>query len=286
MNPTVDTSVPSPADLETMCIELSRGAADVVAQARRDELSVSTKSTATDLVTEVDRRSEAWLLETLYRRRPDDAVLAEESAARPGRSGVRWILDPIDGTVNFVLGLPQYAVSVAVEVDGEVAAGAVCNPVSGELFSACQDGPARLGGATLHGPRAVALERAVVGTGFSYDAAMRERQMGVAAPLLPRIGDLRRLGSAALDLCFLAAGRLDAYYEAGLHPWDHAAGGLIAERAGCAVSGLRGNAAGSLMYAAAGRDLAPAFFAELAALDADRVSRPLDSAYRPSDPPS
>ena len=139
-----------------------------------------------------------------------------------------------------MLGIPLYAVSVAAEVDGSVVAGAVANPVSGELFRAHLGGGAYLDGERLSGPREVALEQAVIVTGFAYDSAMRRRQMAVAAPLLPRIADLRRLGSAALDLCFVAAGRCDASYEAGLNPWDYAAGALIAAEAGCVVGGLRG----------------------------------------------
>ncbi|WP_375490913.1 inositol monophosphatase family protein [uncultured Jatrophihabitans sp.] len=288
MNP--QTPIPSDAELEAMCVELATGAARLVADARagQDGITVDSKSTATDLVTDVDRRSEAWLLEQLTRLRPADAVLAEEGASHDGTSGVRWVLDPIDGTVNFVLGLPLYAVSVAVEVDGDVAAGAVCNPASGELFQASRSGPARLDGAQLGARRSVPLARAVIGTGFAYDPAMRERQMRVAAPLLPRVGDLRRLGSAALDLCFVAAGRLDGYFEVGLNPWDYAAGGLIARRAGCVTSGLRGAAPGSRMYAAAPADLAPELFGVLEALAADRVSSsPSAGPASPStDPPS
>ncbi len=284
MNASLRAGVPTPAELESLCVELATGAAAVVEAGRRRGMAVDTKSTATDLVTEVDRRSEQWLLDELGRRRPHDAVLAEEGAGRAGASGVRWVLDPIDGTVNFVLGLPLYAVSVAAEVDGVSVAGAVCNPASGELFHACRGGQAKLGDAVLSGPRAVPLGRAVIGTGFSYDAAVRERQMRVAAPLLPRIGDLRRLGSAALDLCFLAAGRLDGYFEAMLNPWDHAAAGLIATQAACQVVGLRGSAPGAHMVAAAGPGLAAELFAVLESLDADRVA--LSNSPTSSVPPS
>jgi len=280
----VPTDVPSPADspdtspraLESLAVELALGAAEVVTRLRGEYvghhgLAVSAKSTATDLVTEVDRATERWLVDQLHARRPDDAVLGEEGGDRAGRSRVRWVVDPIDGTVNFVLGIPHYAVSVAAEVDGEVVAGAVSNPVSGETFRAHRGGGAYLGEQRLTGPREVPLARAVVATGFGYDAAARARQVAAVAPLLARIADIRRLGAASLDLCFLGAGRVDAYFEAALNRWDHAAGGLVAMEAGCVVSGLRGQPPGRHLYAATRPELADEFFAALESVDADRV---------------
>ncbi|WP_375476243.1 inositol monophosphatase family protein [uncultured Jatrophihabitans sp.] len=270
----MESPAASAAELGDLCRELALGAAALVRAARRDGIAVDAKSTATDLVTDVDRASERWLSEELARRRPGDAILAEEGGAlgAPGvRGGTRWLLDPIDGTVNFVLGIPHYAVSVAVEVDGAVVAGAVANPASGETFTAVSGSGAYLDGVRLGARRDVSLARAVLGTGFGYDAALRRRQVAVVAPLLPQVGDIRRLGSAALDLCFLAAGRLDGYFEAGLHEWDHAAGGLIAVEAGCAISGLRGRPPSGRLYAAAAPALAGELFAVLAALGADDV---------------
>ncbi len=258
--------------LEQFAVELAAGAGDLVARASHGELQVSAKSTQTDLVTAVDRASEQWLVEQIEKRRPGDAVLAEEGGGRHGTSGVRWVLDPIDGTVNFVLGLPQYAVSVAAEIDGVVVAGAVCNPVTKEMFHARLGGGSYLGDARLRGPRDVALERAVIGTGFGYGAARRGRQAAVVAELLARIGDIRRQGSAALDLCAVACGRLDGYYEAGLSRWDFAAGALVASEAGCLTSGLRARDAGERMTAACGPTLAPALFALLTELGADLVT--------------
>jgi myo-inositol-1(or 4)-monophosphatase len=260
-------------ELHELAIELAEGAAAVVLDSRRVGMSVTAKSTATDLVTEVDRAAERWLVDRVAARRPRDAVLGEEGAGRAGDSGVRWVLDPIDGTVNFVLGLPQFAVSVAAELDGMVVAGAVCNPVTGETFHARQGGGAYLGDVRLAGPREVPLARAVVATGFGYDAAVRAQQADVAGALLSRVADIRRLGAASLDLCFLAAGRVDAYYESGLNLWDHAAGGLVAVEAGCVTSGLRGRPADADLYAAAGAGLAADFFALLETLGADRISR-------------
>jgi myo-inositol-1(or 4)-monophosphatase len=270
---TIDAAgrAPLPTELLDMCVSLATGAADLVRDARHGGMAVDTKSTATDLVTEVDTACERWLTGQILARRPDDAILGEEGAGRGGRSGVRWLVDPIDGTVNFVLGIPHYAVSVAAEVDGVVVAGAVCNPVSGELYRASAGGGAFCGERRLTGPRDVPLERAVVATGFGYAVALRTGQGTVAARLLAHIADLRRLGCAALDLCFLAAGRVDAYFEAGLHAWDHAAGALIATEAGGVVTGLRGRTPSGRMLAAAGASLAPDFFAQLEALDADEV---------------
>ncbi|HZY75918.1 MAG TPA: inositol monophosphatase family protein, partial [Jatrophihabitantaceae bacterium] len=222
-------------------------------------------------VTAADKATESWLRDELARLRPDDAVLGEESGAEAGTSAVRWVVDPIDGTVNFVLGLPQYAVSVAAEVDGRTVAGAVLNPATGELFHAHLGGGAYLGDTRLHGPRDVELARAVVGTGFAYAAQRRQRQAAVVAQLLPAVADLRRLGSASLDLCAVAAGRLDAYFEAGLNPWDYAAGLLIATEAGCAATGLRDREPGPTLAAVARPELLADLAALLERLDADRV---------------
>lgn len=260
-----------PGQLEKFAVELATGAAAVVAAYGRGGLAVTSKSTVTDLVTEADRASERWLVEQISAARPNDAILAEEGAGAGGSSGVRWLLDPIDGTVNYVLGLPQYAVSVAAELDGQVQAGAVCNVVSGEVFRAHRGGGAHLGGDRLHGPRSVPLNRAVIGTGFSYDAARRARQGALLARLLPRVADIRRLGSASLDLCAVAAGRLDGYFEAGLQPWDYAAGVLIAAEAGCAASGLRNREPSSQCTAVTGAALAVEFFASLEELDVDEL---------------
>jgi myo-inositol-1(or 4)-monophosphatase len=262
---------PAFAELEELAVHLAEGAGAVVQEGRLTALQVTAKSTATDLVTEVDRASERWLVEQVRAERPGDGILGEEGGERSGSTGVRWIVDPIDGTVNFVLGLPEYAVSVAAEVAGQVVAGAVANPVTGETFHARVGGGAYLGTDLLTGPRDVPLSRAVIGTGFGYDAQLRARQVAALVSLLPQVGDIRRLGAASLDLCYVAAGRLDGYFEAGLSPWDHAAGGLVASEAGCLASGLRGRAPSSRLYAVAGAHAAEAFFALLESVDADQV---------------
>ena len=266
---------PSPVALAALAVELATGAAKQILALRDSlagaELEVDSKSTATDLVTSADTASERWLVKRILAARPHDGVVGEEGADRPGSSGVRWVVDPIDGTVNFVLGLPFYAVSVAAEHGGTVVAGAVCNVESGEVFHAAQGHGAYLGDRRLHGPRQVPLARAVIGTGFGYDAARRSRQIAVVAELLPQIADIRRLGAASLDLCSVAAGRLDGYFEAGLNHWDYAAGALIAAEAGCLVGGLRAREPSSQITVAAG----PAVYSELVAvlegLDADAV---------------
>jgi myo-inositol-1(or 4)-monophosphatase len=255
--------------LAGLCAQFATGAADLVNNTAAGK--VDAKSTVTDLVTAADRASEAWLIEQIRAARPDDAVLGEEGGERAGSSGVRWVIDPIDGTVNFVLGLPQYAVSVAAEIDGRAVAGAVCNPATGELFHARRGAGAFLGETRLSGPRGVPLERAVIATGFAYAPAVRARQAEVVAQLLPRIADIRRLGSASLDLCAVACGRVDGYFESGLNPWDWAAGALIAEEAGCVVAGPGGQSPSARITVAADAALGPVLQDVLTELGADAV---------------
>ena len=281
MDSPVGVSAATPELLE-VAVALARGAGDVVrdgaaeVRSRAGGVGVSSKSTPTDLVTEVDRATERWLLERLRDWRPDDAVLGEEGGATEGSSGVRWLLDPIDGTVNFVLGLPDHAVSVAAEVDGVVVAGAVYAPATGELHHASLGGGAHLtraGGdeVRLTGPRGVPLDRAVLGTGFGYDPARRSAQAAVLARMIDRIADVRRIGAASLDLCAVAAGRLDGYWEVGLNAWDWGAGLLVATEAGALATGLYGRAPGAHMTAVAGPSCAAELFAVLEELDADAV---------------
>jgi myo-inositol-1(or 4)-monophosphatase len=264
-------------ELGKYAVHLAQGAAQLIQRTDRRragtalELDLHSKSTSTDLVTVVDRASEQWLIDQITRDRPGDGVLGEEGGERAGTTGVRWVVDPIDGTVNFVLGLPDFSVSVAAELDGQVVAGAVCNPVSGELFHATLGGGAWLGDLRLTGPRDITIERAVIGTGFGYNRELRGRQARVAAELLPRIADIRRLGSAALDLCSVAAGRLDGYFETGLNPWDYGAGALIAAEAGCQVTGLHGAPVSARIAVAAGPALAADLIALLEELGADQV---------------
>lgn len=229
---------------------------------------VDTKSTETDVVTAADRAVETLVVSLLSEARPGDAVLAEESGASGTGSRVRWILDPIDGTVNYVYGLPQYAVSLAAEVDGEVVAGVVVNPVTGEQWSAAAGRGAYRGARRLRCSRVTQLSQTLVATGFGYDARRRAHQAKVLAGLLPRVRDVRRLGAASLDLCFAAEGRVDAYFEKGLSPWDWAAGALIAREAGLLVTGLAGRAPGDGLVVAAPPGVYQQLHDELVDLDA------------------
>lgn len=220
----------------------------------RPRLATATKSTPTDLVSEVDLAAERLIRGRLAEARPRDAILGEEGGDAPGTSGVRWIVDPLDGTVNFLFGIPQWAVSVACEDEDGPLLGVVYDPLRDELWAARRDGPATLNGAELAPSARADLATALVATGFGYDADVRETQARIAARLLPRVRDIRRIGSAALDLAWTAGGRFDAYYERGIQRWDFAAGALICERAGLHVRVLEPDppADGGLVVAPAG----------------------------------
>jgi myo-inositol-1(or 4)-monophosphatase len=245
----VTAFLPAPryADLLALAVDVAREAAALVRRGRAtagDDVEV--KSSPVDVVTAVDTAAERLVVDLLLRARPEDGVLGEEGADRDGTSGVRWVIDPIDGTVNFLYDLPAYAVSIAAEVAGTVRAGVVLNVATGELFTASSGGGAHLLApgspepVRLVGGRPVSLEQSLIATGFGYRVEQRQVQGAVVAALLPRVRDIRRHGSAALDLCAAAAGRVDAYYELDLKPWDHAAGALIAAEAGLVVTGLAG----------------------------------------------
>jgi myo-inositol-1(or 4)-monophosphatase len=259
-----------PQQLLVLARDVVEKAAALVAEARAEALGqVSTKSTPTDPVTAADHAAERFVVEALLAVRPDDGVLGEEGGAREGASGVRWVLDPIDGTVNYLYGIPAYAVSLAAQVDGQTVAGVVRNVATGEEWTARRGGGAYRDGVRLTGSVETRLAKALVGTGFGYDAEMRRHQARVLLDVLPVVRDIRRGGSAALDLCAAAEGRLDAYYERGLSPWDLAAGELVATEAGLVVSGLRGLPAGEPMTVAAPPELHGALQDLLASLDAD-----------------
>lgn len=262
-----------PADLLAIAVEAAHAAARLVVDERPPgSLGVAaTKSSATDIVTVMDQRAEALLVELLTAARPDDGFVGEEGATKDGTSGVTWVIDPIDGTVNYLYEIPSYGVSVAARVDGEVVAGVVVNPVSGETFTAVRGQGAFLDGAAIRVNAAPDLSLAMVATGFGYSAARRARQAEVLLHVLPRVRDVRRMGAASIDLCALACGRVDAYYEQGLKPWDLAAGGLIAAEAGATVGGLAGRPAGEALVVAAPPGLFEALVELLAGLGADEV---------------
>jgi myo-inositol-1(or 4)-monophosphatase len=232
---------PEPAELLSLAVDVAAGAAQLIDAARPEDRRPSdTKSSPTDLVTEVDRASEALIVAGLLAARPHDGIVGEEGTDRPGTSGVRWVVDPIDGTTNFVYGVPGFAVSLAAEVDGRVVAGVVHDPRHGEVFTATLGGGAQRNGRTIAVAAPTTLERALVATGFSYEPERRRRQAHVLTAVLPAVRDIRRQGAASVDLCWVACGRVDACYERGLAPWDHAAGALIAAEAGAVVSDLDG----------------------------------------------
>jgi myo-inositol-1(or 4)-monophosphatase len=202
--------------------------------------AVHAKSTPTDLASEADLAAEAAIRELLAERRPDDALLAEEGGGDQHleRGRVRWVVDPLDGTINFLFGIPQWCVSVACDDERGTLAGVVYDPMRDELFAATLDGPATLDGEPVAARPEAPLAEALIVTGFAYDADVRERQAALLARLVPRARDVRRMGSAALDLAWLAAGRYDAYFERTVQPWDVAAGSLLVQRAGLEVRDL------------------------------------------------
>lgn len=236
---------PAPRAEDGALLDLARDLAERAGRLAQELRSVAanedqTKSSLTDLVTEADRAAEEAIIGGILAVRPDDAILGEETAARAGTSGVRWIIDPIDGTTNYVYGVPAYAVSIAVERDGELVAGVVHDPVARTTYAATHGGGATRDGRPIRCSTREVLATSLIGTGFSYLAPRRADQARVLLELLPRIRDIRRFGAASLDLCAVAEGRLDAYYEHGLELWDLAAGWLIAREAGATVGDLRG----------------------------------------------
>ncbi|WAZ24604.1 inositol monophosphatase [Streptomyces cinnabarinus] len=237
---------PLHSDLLRIAQEAARRAGDLLRDGRPADLAVArTKSSPIDVVTEMDIAAEKLITDLISGRRPDDGFLGEEGASTEGTSGVRWIVDPLDGTVNYLYGLPTWAVSIAAEQDGETVVGVVAAPMRGETYYAVRGGGARATGA-WDGERELAcrpappLEQALVSTGFNYVSAVKLHQAEVAHRLIPLLRDIRRSGSAAVDLCDVASGRLDGYYERGLHPWDLAAGDLIAREAGALTGGRPG----------------------------------------------
>ena len=222
-----------PVALRDLALVTAREAGELIVRLRREGVEVAgTKSSDIDIVTAADRASERLVLDRLLGARPDDGLVGEEGDDLRGTSGVVWIVDPIDGTVNYLYGLPHFAVSIAAEVDGEVVAGVVLAPALGLEYAASLGGGATCNGQPVRPRPAVPLGQRLVGTGFSYEQEARAREATYVARLLPRIRDIRRLGSCALDICAVASGLLDAYVEEGAHIWDHAAAGLICTEAG------------------------------------------------------
>jgi myo-inositol-1(or 4)-monophosphatase len=222
----------------------------------RPAQGVGTKSTPTDLVSDADRDAEALLVAIIERERPDDGMLAEEGGARRSSSGLTWILDPLDGTVNFLFGIPVWSVSIAVEDQEGTLVGVVYDPTRAEMFTAVRDEGAALNGRPIRVSESSELSTALIGTGFAYDPAARRVQAALLPRVLPKVRDIRRAGSAALDLSFVACGRLDGFYEGNMEKWDKAAGVLLIREAGGRVSELAAPIEGlSPGLIASGRDL-------------------------------
>jgi myo-inositol-1(or 4)-monophosphatase len=285
---------PDPEELLALAAETATATATMLAEegARQRPEVVQTKSSLTDVVTAMDRRAEAMITERIRAARPGDSILGEEGGENRGAGdgagdpAVRWIVDPLDGTVNYLYGLADWSVSIAAESGGVIVAGVVAAPLRGETYLAARGhgatmrtaaGPATAVGRgrpgvvpALRCHQGVPLAQALVGTGFGYLPGRRRVQGEVVSALLPRIRDIRRGGSASVDLCSVAAGRLDAFYERGLNYWDYAAGGLIAEEAGARVTGLGGRPASPSFTVAAGPGLYEELTEVLAALTPER----------------
>ena len=222
---------------------------------------LASKTSATDPVSDADREAERVIRELLSAERPDDGLVGEEGSRIEGEHSRRWIVDPLDGTVNFLYGLRAWGVSIALEDEDGLAVGVVFNPVSGECFAAERGKGATMSGRPIHVTDCRSLDRAMVATGFSYEADYRAEQAKLLVELLPRIRDLRRAGAAALDLAYVATGRVDAYYERGLKRWDEAAGLLLVREAGGVTDELHGEPHG--VVAAATPELCAELYARL-----------------------
>ena len=242
-------------ELLRLATDAAEAAGTWLAEHQQGVAVTATKSSLTDIVTAADTTAEEIIRATVARARPRDSFLGEESTARQGSSDVRWIVDPIDGTVNYWYGLPTWSVSIAVERGGAVVAGVVLTPMLRRRYTATT-GDAQCNGVPISTSGCVDLSQALLATGFSYDHRERARQGTALAQVLPRVRDIRRLGSAALDLCLLAAGEVDLYFERGLAEWDRAAGSFIASQAGATVAQVGTLTLGS----------APALFDDFAAL--------------------
>ena len=250
-------------ELLLVASELARAAGDMALAGRKTGLqNVQTKSTATDMVTEFDRASEKLIVEGMRERRPFDAIVGEEGASIAGTSGITWYIDPIDGTTNFLYDLPAWAVSIGAEDSNGPLAGVVYIPSLGEMFSATRGGGAYLNGSPINCNTIADVSQALVCTGFSYSAEQRTVQAQRVSQFIHKIRDIRRAGAAAIDLCFVACGRIDAYFEENLHQWDIAAGILIAHEAGCRSGDFSGNSARPAEILTA----APAIFDQLSQL--------------------
>ncbi|MGI9596639.1 MAG: inositol monophosphatase family protein [Acidimicrobiales bacterium] len=263
---------PSSTELLDLATGLAEKAGSTITEMRAGAVSsATTKSSPTDPVTAADREAEEMIVAGILEARPDDGIVGEEGTDRTGRTGVVWHIDPIDGTTNYLYDIPAYSVSIAAQVEGAVVAGVVLNPAADELYAARAGRGATRNGLPIAASTTDQLASCLVATGFGYIAERRRVQAEVIAALLPEVRDLRRFGSAALDLCAVACGRVDAYFEAGLNSWDFAAGWLIASEAGAVCDDLRDGDPSERFLMAAAPGVHRSLTTALQRLDADRV---------------
>lgn len=265
-------------ELHELNVGLAVEAAELARTRRAEGVAVAaSKSSLVDIVTEADREVERLVVDRIRAARPDDGILGEEGTSVAGTSGLTWVIDPIDGTVNYLYDIPAYAVSIAL-VEGEpdpttwrAVSAAVVNAATGERYEALRGGGARRDGREIRVADAVPAEVALVATGFGYDAGRRQRQAAVVQRLIGSVRDIRRGGSASLDLAWVASGRLNAYYEIGLQPWDMAAGALLVEEAGGVVRGWQGAPASTAFLLAGHADVADELAVLLAGMRPDEI---------------
>jgi myo-inositol-1(or 4)-monophosphatase len=232
----------------------------------RERIEVETKSSSSDMVSEMDRGAERLLVDGILAARPHDGILGEEGTNTQGTSGVRWVIDPLDGTTNYLYGQPQWSVSIGIEIDGVASVGVVDAPMLRETYTAALGSGAWCNERRLYVSPCDSLASALIATGFGYDASLRQWQGAIVSTLLPEIRDIRRAGSAALDLCFVASGRVDAYYERGCNAWDLCGGSVVIREAGGLATGLTDAEPSRHLAVAAGASLHPLLRARLRSL--------------------
>lgn len=249
-------------ELVSLAEEVARSAGALLMQ-RPDSFTFTEKSSAVDFATQMDQQAESLIVKSLLAARPDDGIIAEEGAAQPSKSGITWVIDPLDGTVNYLYGLPGWNISIAAKNSDGVVAGVVFAPTINSLWKATKGGGAYLNNKAIKCNDPVNLNLALIATGFSYDLELRKEQGARIQKLIPQIRDLRRNGAAAVDLCYVAMGAVDAYFESSLKEWDFAAGGLIATEAGALISGRTGGAPDGDMVVCAGPSLHAQLLAQI-----------------------
>ena len=249
-------------ELVSLAEEVARSAGALLMQ-RPDSFTFTEKSSAVDFATQMDQQAEALIVKSLLAARPDDGIIAEEGAAQISKSGITWVIDPLDGTVNYLYGLPGWNISIAAKNQDGVIAGVVFAPTINSLWKATKYGGAFFNDKSIKCNDPVNLNLALIATGFSYDLELRKEQGARIQKLIPQIRDLRRNGAAAVDLCYVAMGAVDAYFESSLKEWDFAAGGLIATEAGAVISGRTGGAPDGDMVVCAGPSLHAQLLAQI-----------------------